>query len=106
MQVLITNALESTFPPNTTLVSIDLMQQISNDTVIVASSFVIWQSMVPILLANKCCALEVLYLQHAVARVTPDAIGKYPMSGISFALLICQLARVSHSDGHMSCCCI
>ena len=75
MQALIGNALQSSFPPNTSLVSISLDQQISNDTVVVTISFVIWQSMIPILLANKCCALEVLYLQHAVDRVMRDAVG-------------------------------
>ena len=75
VQVLIGNALQSSFPPNTSTVSVTMERQISNDTVVVTSAFVVWQSMIPILLANKCCALEVLYLQHAVERVMPDAIG-------------------------------
>lgn len=75
MQVLIGNALQNVFPPNTTLVSIVMEQQLSDDTVTVACSFIIWQSMIPILLANRCCALEVLYLQHAVERVMPGAVG-------------------------------
>ena len=75
MQALIGDSLQAVFPPNTTFLSVNLEQQISADTVIVGVSFVIWEVMIPILLANKCCALEVLYLQHAVARISPNVIG-------------------------------
>lgn len=89
LQVLIGNSLQYVFPPNTTLVSTDMQEQINDDTVTVACSFVIWQSMIPILLANRCCALEVLYLQHAVERVMPEAIGT------AVHLVIC-LAKMLH----------
>lgn len=75
MQQVIGDALQASFPPNTTLVSITMEEQISMDTVLVSTSLIIWQAMIPILLANKCCLLEVLYLQHAVARISPNAIG-------------------------------
>ena len=52
------------------------MQQLSNDTVIVSTQFSIWESQLPILLANKCCALEELYLQYAVERISPSATGE------------------------------
>ncbi len=52
------------------------MQQLSNDTVIVSTQFSIWESQLPILLANKCCALEELYLQYAVERISQSATGE------------------------------
>ena len=52
------------------------MQQLSNDTVIVSTQFSIWESQLPILLANKCCALEDLYLQYAVERISPSTTGE------------------------------
>ena len=53
-----------------------MMQQLSNDTVIVSTQFSIWESQLPILLANKCCALEDLYLQYAVERISPSTTGE------------------------------
>ncbi len=53
-----------------------MMQQLSNDTVIVSTQFSIWESQLPILLANKCCALEDLYLQYAVEQISPSTTGE------------------------------
>jgi len=76
LQVLITNALQAVLPPNSTVSSVTLMRQMSNDTVVVNTAFTLWESQLPTLLANKCCALEVLYLRYAVERVSPSAVGK------------------------------
>ena len=75
-QVLITNSLQAVLPPNATIGQVTMMQQLSNDTVIVNTQFSIWESQLPILLANKCCALEVLYLQRAVERISPSTSGE------------------------------
>ncbi|DBA83734.1 TPA: hypothetical protein ACH3X1_006267 [Trebouxia sp. C0004] len=74
-QVLITDSLQAVLPPNTTIGQVNMMQQLSNDTVIVSTQFSIWESQLPILLANKCCALEDLYLQYAVQRISPSITG-------------------------------
>ncbi|KAL0037531.1 hypothetical protein WJX77_001281 [Trebouxia sp. C0004] len=75
-QVLITDSLQAVLPPNTTIGQVNMMQQLSNDTVIVSTQFSIWESQLPILLANKCCALEDLYLQYAVQRISPSITGQ------------------------------
>ncbi|KAL0041956.1 hypothetical protein WJX79_010257 [Trebouxia sp. C0005] len=75
-QVLITDSLQAVLPPNTTIGQVNMMQQLSNDTVIVSTQFSIWESQLPILLANKCCALEDLYLQYAVERISPSTTGQ------------------------------
>jgi len=76
LQVLITDSLQAVLPPNTTIGQVNMMQQLGNDTVIVSTQFSIWESQLPILLANKCCALEALYLQYAVERVSPSTTGE------------------------------
>lgn len=92
LQVLLTNALQSVLPPNSTISSMTMVQQLSNDTIIVNSQFSLWESQVPILLANKCCALQVLYLQHAVQRIAPSAIGKTLELLCTHVQMLCSLA--------------
>ena len=53
-----------------------MIQQVNSDTVIVDAQFQLWQSQVAVLLANKCCDLEVLFLQQAVRRIDPTVIGE------------------------------
>ena len=71
------------------------MQQLSNDTVIVSTQFSIWESQLPILLANKCCALEDLYLQYAVERISPSTTGE-PAATDGWPAYHCTL-----SEGHI-----
>lgn len=76
MQALIASALQAVLPPNCTFTGVTLTQQLSNDTVIVDCEFKMWESQLPVLLANKCCALEVLYLQQAVSQIDTSANGR------------------------------
>ena len=76
LQALITNALQAVLPPNCTFTAVTMIQQLDSDTVIVDAQFQLWQSQVAVLLANKCCDLEVLFLQQAVRRIDSSVIGE------------------------------
>ena len=76
LQALITNALQAVLPPNCTFTAVTMIQQLDSDTVIVDAQFQLWQSQVAVLLANKCCDLEVLFLQQAVRRIDSSVVGE------------------------------
>lgn len=76
LQALITNALLAVLPPNSTFTAVRIIQQLNSDTVIVDAEFQLWESQLAVLLANKCCALEVLFLQQAVRKIDPTVTGK------------------------------
>ena len=76
LQALITNSLQAVLPPNCTFTAVTMIQQLNSDTVIVDAQFQLWESQVAVLLANKCCDLEVLFLQQAVQRIDPTVIGE------------------------------
>lgn len=53
-----------------------MLQQLDSDTVIVDAQFQLWESQLAVLLANKCCSLEVLFLQQAVRQIDSTVTGE------------------------------
>lgn len=53
-----------------------MTQQLNSNTVIVDAQFQLRESQLAVLLANQCCDLEVLFLQEAVRRIDPSAVGE------------------------------
>ena len=76
LQALITNALQAVLPPNCIFTAVTMIQKLNSNTVIVNAQFKLWESQLAVLLANKCCDLEVLFLQQAVQRIDPTVDGK------------------------------
>lgn len=53
-----------------------MTQQLNSDTVIVDAQFQLRESQLAVLVANKCCDLEVLFLQQAVREIDSSAVGE------------------------------
>ena len=94
MQALITGALQAVLPPDSTFTAVTMTQQLNSDTVIVDAQFQLREAQLAVLVANKCCDLEVLFLQQAVLRIDPTAIGEGCSSLLS-TLSPCCTVRIT-----------
>lgn len=90
-QALITGALQAVLPPNSTFTAVTMTQQLNSDTVIVDAQFQLRESQLAVLVANKCCDLEVLFLQQAVREIDSSAVGQ----NISMSLIDWRIGNTS-----------
>ena len=97
LQALITNALQAVLPPNCTFTAVTMIQQLDSDTVIVDAQFQLRESQLAVLLANKCCDLEVLFLQQAVQRIDTTVVGECCSCEFKIGLCFTSVHRMSNA---------